>query len=102
MQRRDLAGFHPFRRPIHAALAAAIVATAVGCTGRIGPPVRGPDQEIRADQGSMHVDVPLAGHVNVTLNVTAPSSGTTAVRVLESRKSGTVMFRDDGEAFALQ
>jgi len=55
-----------------------------------------------ADQGSMHVDVPLAGHVNVTLNVTAPSSGTTAVLVLESRKSGTVMFRDDGEAFALQ
>jgi len=37
MQRRDLAGFHPFRGPIHAALAAAIVATAVGCTGRIGP-----------------------------------------------------------------
>lgn len=55
-----------------------------------------------SDQGSMHVDVPLAGHVNLTAKVTAPSSGTTAVLVLQSSKNGSVIFRDDGEAFTLQ
>ena len=53
-------------------------------------------------QGSMHVEVPLAGHVTVTASVTAPSSGTTAVLVLQSSKNGTVLFRDEAEAFTLQ
>lgn len=53
-------------------------------------------------QGSMQLDIPLAGHATVTVNVTAPSSGTTAVLVLQSRKNGTVLFRDDGEAFTVQ
>jgi Protein of unknown function (DUF1592)/Protein of unknown function (DUF1588)/Protein of unknown function (DUF1585)/Protein of unknown function (DUF1595)/Protein of unknown function (DUF1587) len=36
MQRRDFAWFHPFRGPTCAALAAAIVGAAAGCTGAIG------------------------------------------------------------------
>ncbi len=55
-----------------------------------------------SDQGTMHVDVPLAGHVNVTATVTAPSAGSTAVLVLQSSKNGSVIFRDDGESFTLQ
>jgi hypothetical protein len=53
-------------------------------------------------QGSMHLDVPLAGHAPLTANVTAPASGTTAVLVLQSSKNGIVLFRDDGELFTLQ
>jgi hypothetical protein len=53
-------------------------------------------------QGSMHLDIPLAGHATVTANVTAPSAGTSAVLVLQSSKNGTVLFRDDGEVFTLQ
>jgi hypothetical protein len=52
--------------------------------------------------GSMHLDVPLAGHANVTAAVTAPAAGTTAVLVLKSSKNGTVIFQDDGELFTLQ
>ena len=54
------------------------------------------------DMGSMHLDVPLAGHANVTATVTAPAAGTTAVLVLKSSKNGTVVFQDDGELFTLQ
>jgi hypothetical protein len=53
-------------------------------------------------QGTMHLDIPLAGHATVTATVTAPASGTTAVLVLKSSKNGTMLFEDDGEAFALQ
>jgi hypothetical protein len=53
-------------------------------------------------QGSMHLDIPLAGHATVTASVAAPSAGTTAVLVLQSSKDGTVLFRDDGELFTLQ
>jgi hypothetical protein len=53
-------------------------------------------------QGTMHLDIPLGGHATVTATVTAPASGTTAVLVLKSSKNGTILFEDDGEAFALQ
>jgi hypothetical protein len=53
-------------------------------------------------QGTMHLDIPLAGHATVTAAVTAPASGTTAVLVLKSSKNGTMLFEDDGEAFTLQ
>jgi hypothetical protein len=53
-------------------------------------------------QGTMHLDIPLAGHATVTATVTAPASGTTAVLVLKSSKNGTMLFEDDGEAFTLQ
>lgn len=56
----------------------------------------------KSGQGSMHLDIPLAGHATVTASVTAPPAGTTAVLVLQSSKNGTVLFRDDGEAFTLQ
>jgi hypothetical protein len=55
-----------------------------------------------SDQGTMHLDIPLAGHTTVSVTVTAPSSGNTAVLVLQSSKGGTVLFRDDGESFTLQ
>ena len=55
-----------------------------------------------SDQGTMQLDIPLAGHATVTATVTAPASGTTAVLVLKSSKNGTMLFEDDGEAFTLQ
>jgi hypothetical protein len=53
-------------------------------------------------QGTMHLDVPLAGHGTVTAAMTAPTAGTTAVLILKSSKNGTVLFQDDGEVFTLQ
>jgi hypothetical protein len=55
-----------------------------------------------SDQGSTHLDIPLAGHATVTANVTAPASGGTAVLVLKSSKGGVQLFVDDGETFTLQ
>ena len=55
-----------------------------------------------SDQGSMHLEIPLAGHAMITANVTAATPGTTAVLVLQSSKDGTVLFLDDGELFTLQ
>jgi hypothetical protein len=52
-------------------------------------------------QGTMHLDIPLAGHATVTATVTAPASGTTAVLILQSSKNGQVIFRDDGPVFTL-
>ena len=52
-------------------------------------------------QGTMHLDIPLAGHATVTATVTAPASGTTAVLILQSSKNGQVIFRDDGHVFTL-
>jgi hypothetical protein len=52
-------------------------------------------------QGTMHLDIPLAGHATVTATVTAPASGTTAVLILQSSKNGQVIFRDDGQVFTL-
>ena len=42
-------------------------------------------------QGTMHLDIPLAGQRHVTA-VTAPASGTTAVLILQSSKNGQVSF----------
>jgi hypothetical protein len=53
-------------------------------------------------QGTMHLDIPLAGHTTITATVAAPTAGTTAVLVLKSSKNGTMLFVDDGEAFTLQ
>ena len=55
-----------------------------------------------ADQGSMHLDIALGQHQTVTIPVTAPAAGTTAVLVLQSGKAGQVIFRDDGQQFRLQ
>ena len=52
-------------------------------------------------QGTMRLDIPLAGHATVTATVTAPASGTTAVLILQSSKNGQVIFRDNGQVFTL-
>jgi len=54
------------------------------------------------DQGGMHVDVALGQRATASLTVTAPSSGTNAVLILQSSKNGVVIFRDDAELFRLQ
>jgi hypothetical protein len=50
----------------------------------------------------MHLDIALGQHQTVTIPVTAPAAGTTAVLVLQSGKAGQVIFRDDGQQFRLQ
>jgi hypothetical protein len=55
-----------------------------------------------ADQGSMILDIPPGQRAMVTIAVTAPATGTSAVLVLQSSKDGRVLFRDDAQQFALQ
>ncbi len=55
-----------------------------------------------ADQGSMRVDIPLGQKAMVTIAVTVPATGTSAVLVLQSSKDGRMLFRDDAEQFGLQ
>jgi len=55
-----------------------------------------------ADQGSMHLEVPLGTRTTTSIGVTAPSAGTNAVLILQASKGGQVIFRDDGELFRLQ
>ena len=55
-----------------------------------------------ADQGSMHLDIPLGQRAMVTIAVTAPAAGTSAVLVLQSSKDGRTLFRDDAQQFGLQ
>jgi hypothetical protein len=59
------------------------------------------DGEI-ADQGKVQLDIPLGTRKTTSISVTAPASGSAAVLVLQASKGGTVIFRDDGEAFKLQ
>jgi len=55
-----------------------------------------------ADQGTVHLDIPLGRHATATIAVTTPSSGTSAVLVLQSSKGGQTIFRDDAQTFTLQ
>jgi len=55
-----------------------------------------------ADQGSMRLTIPLGQRTTITINVTAPSTGTAAVLILQSSKDGRVIFRDDAQQFKLQ
>jgi len=54
-----------------------------------------------ADQGSMRLTIPLGQRQTVTIGVTTPATGSTAVLVLQSSKDGRVIFRDDGQLFRL-
>jgi hypothetical protein len=54
-----------------------------------------------ADQGTTELDIPLGSSTTTSINVTAPSSGTSAVLILESSKNGQTIFSDDGEQFQL-
>jgi hypothetical protein len=55
-----------------------------------------------ADQGSMRLAIPLGQRQTITVGVTAPSTGTAAVLVLQSARDGRVILRDDGQQFRLQ
>jgi hypothetical protein len=55
-----------------------------------------------ADQGTTKLDIPLGSRTNTSITVTAPSSGTSAVLVLQSSKNGETIFRDDAEKFSLK
>jgi hypothetical protein len=55
-----------------------------------------------ADQGSMRLTIPLGQRQTVTVGVTTPTTGSTAVLVLQSSKDGRVIFRDDAQQFRLQ
>ena len=55
-----------------------------------------------ADQGSMRLTIPLGQRQTVTIGVTTPATGTTAVFVLQSSKDGRAIFRDDGERLRLR
>jgi len=55
-----------------------------------------------ADQGSMRLAIPLGQRQTITIGVTTPAAGTTAVLVLQSSKDGRVIFRDDGQQLRLQ
>jgi len=55
-----------------------------------------------ADQGSMRLTIPLGQRTTTAVNVMAPSTGTSAVLVLQSSKDGRVIFRDDAQQFQLQ
>ena len=44
-----------------------------------------------ADQGSMRLTIPLGQRATITINVTAPSTGTSAALVLQSSKDGRVI-----------
>jgi hypothetical protein len=54
-----------------------------------------------ADQGSMGLTIPLGQRQTVTIGVTTPTTGSTAVLVLQSSKDGRVIFRDDGQQLHL-
>jgi Glycosyl hydrolases family 2, TIM barrel domain len=60
-----------------------------------------PDGPI-ADQGATTQDVPLGGRVTLPITVAAPSSGTVGYLILEARKGGRLLFREDSEWFMLQ
>jgi hypothetical protein len=55
-----------------------------------------------SDQGKVQLDIPLGSRKTTSISVTTPASGSGAVLVLQSSKSGSVIFRDEGEAFKLQ
>jgi hypothetical protein len=55
-----------------------------------------------ASQGVATVSVPLGEHTTVPIDVTLPSSGTSAYLVLRSRKDGREIFVEDAERFQLQ
>jgi hypothetical protein len=50
----------------------------------------------------MRLAIPLGQRQTITVGVTAPSTGTAAVLVLQSAKDGRVILRDDGQQFRLQ
>ena len=55
-----------------------------------------------SDQGMTTLQIPLGSHATTSISVTAPASGSSAVLILQSSKSGQVIFRDDAEAFTLK
>jgi hypothetical protein len=55
-----------------------------------------------SDQGTTKLEIPLGSRTNTTISVTAPSSGSNAVLILQSSKNGQVIFKDDGEKLKLQ
>ena len=55
-----------------------------------------------SDQGMTSLQIPLGSHVTTSISVAAPASGSSAVLILQSSKSGQVIFRDDAEAFSLK
>lgn len=60
-----------------------------------------PDGPI-VDQGTMTLEVPLGGRVTQPITVAAPASGSTATLILEARKGGRLLFREDAQSFQLQ
>ena len=50
---------------------------------------------------SMRLTIPLGQRQTVTIGVTTPTTGSTAVLVWQSSKDGRVIFRDDGQLFRL-
>ena len=54
------------------------------------------------NQGAMKVDLPLGSHAPISSSVTASSSGSSAVLVLQSSKGGQTVFRDDAEILNLR
>jgi hypothetical protein len=54
-----------------------------------------------ASSGTLNLTVPLGSMVTQTVNVTAPSSGTTGFLVLRAQKNGVTLFEEDNEAFNL-
>jgi hypothetical protein len=55
-----------------------------------------------SDQGTTKVEVPLGSHTTTSISVTAPSSGSSAVLVLQANKGGQAIFREDAETFNLR
>jgi hypothetical protein len=49
----------------------------------------------------MRLTIPLGQRQTITIGVTTPTTGSTAVLVLQSSKDGRVVFRDDGQLFRL-
>jgi len=54
-----------------------------------------------ADQGTTELDIPLGSRTTTSISVTAPSSGSAAVLILQASKNGQTIFSDDGEQFTL-
>ncbi len=54
-----------------------------------------------ASSGTLNLDVPLGSMVTQSINVTAPTSGSTCYLVLRGQKNGTTIFEETGEVFNL-
>jgi glycosyl hydrolase family 2 len=54
------------------------------------------------DQGGTRLDIPLGGHADLPITVTAPPTGSRGYLILQSSKGGQLIFREDAEWFTLQ